>query len=587
MKKTVFKIALGLSLYFTSFILSGQEIANPKIKWRFKTQGPVRGAAVVSERNIYFGSSDGTVRALRKEDGALIWKRPTGGAITSVPALAGKLLYIANRDNRVYALDTDTGRIRWQFRTQPILPDFHAGWEYFMAAPVVSGGQVLVGSGDGHLYSLDAGDGALLWKFKTNGRIRATPLVEQGVVYQPSNDGYVYALELASGRLLWKFETRGATYDPKDFNFDRSSICTQPIIKDNTLFFGSRDGNTYAVDLGTHREKWSFSYGTTWAMATTISDDMIFVGWSTNNLSCALDLNTGKEKWQFKSEGHVYTKPLVLDSGVYIGSADGKVYHLDKTSGEKVWEYPIGREIYSSIIHDDGTIFFGSDDGFFYALEEGNAPHKVVYQPPKIEGNAQFVVVDRKIAPYLVEKGFEQLDDAGLYGFIVDRIADKNPSVVVFSFPIVPRDVMGERPAQGLLRQYLENGGKVIWLGDVPNFYEEDRTGNFKRDPTTGAQLLGVTYEHATDSGNYFSNSTQEGLNQGLPRWLKTTGAIVAPEGVVPLAKDEFGRINAWMKKFHPRPGSGFVSCRTWAWNVPIKKEDLELINQLAIFALE
>jgi outer membrane protein assembly factor BamB len=583
MYKFLFLLLFGLS----SLAMTGQDIDDPKIKWRFKAQGPIRGSSVIVEDKIYFGSSDGFVYCLNKEQGNLIWKKQTNGAITGTPTIAGSSLYITNRDNSVWAMDARTGKILWKFKMQPILPDLHAGWEYFMASPVVFENSVFIGSGDGHLYVLDSGNGKPKWKFKTNGRIRATPLIDSGTVYQPSNDGYIYVLDVDNGNLLWKFETRGATYNPQDFNFDRSSICTQPQIREGILYFGSRDGNTYAVDLKTRKEKWNFSYGPTWAMATAVSNDAIFVGWSTNNLTCALDLENGTEKWQFKSGGHVYTKPLVLDDGVYIGSADGKVYRLNKHSGEKIWEYTIGHEVYSSIIYDTHTIFFGSDDGFFYALEKGTKPYKAVYQPSKIEGNAQFVIVDKKIVPYLAEKGFEKLGNDELSVFISDRIQDQKPSVVVFAFPIVPKDIFGNTPKKGMLLRYLQTGGKIVWLGDVPNFYELDDTGNFKRDPAPGANLLEIEFTNPTDSGNYYSKATQQGLNWGLPTWFKTTGSIINPETATPLAYDEYGRVNTWLKKFNPRPGSGFVSCRTWAWNVDIKEKDLQLIHQLATYQLE
>jgi len=471
---------------------------------------------------------------------------------------------------------------------ESILPDETSGWEYFSAAPVVSGDQVFIGSGDGHLYAIDKRKGKLNWKFETEGRIRATPLINEGVIYQPSNDGYVYVLDTHNGDLLWKFETRGATYDSYKFGFNRNSINTQPIIAGNLLVFGSRDGNTYAVDLDSHREKWSFSYGPTWAMATTVSENRVYVGWSTNNLICALDLKTGKEIWKYQTGSHNYAKPLVIDSGLYMGSADGNLYRFNKYTGEKVWEYAIGSEIFSPVVEDSGVFYFGSDDGYFYALEEGEKTYKTVYQPLTIKGNAKYLVVDSKLTPYLCKKGFERLDSAGLYAFLNDRIHDGSPSVVVFSLPLIPANMAGDTPGEGMIRKYLASGGKIIWMGDIPNFYEPDSSGNFKRDPTVGTQLLEVNFNHPRVSGNYYSKVTQEGLNWGLPPWVKTTNSTVAPEeGVIPFAYDEYGRVSVWRKKFHSRPGSGFISCRTWGWNVPIKDEALELIYQMAIYGLQ
>lgn len=125
-------------------------------------------------------------------------------------------------------------------------------------------------------------------------------------------------------------------------------------------------------------------------------------------------------------------------------------------------------------------------------------------------------------------------------------------------------------------------------MGDVPNYWAPDSTGNFKQNAAAGSQLLGVEFENATESGNYFSRVTQTGLNWGLPASLKSTSAIVQlGKGVTPLAYDEFGRISLWMKKFNSRPGSGFISVRTWGWYVPIREGDLQMIRQMAVHELE
>jgi len=61
-------------------------ILNPKVKWKFKTQGPIRGSSVAGQENIYFGSADGYLYSVRKKDGELTWKFQTSGSITSTPS---------------------------------------------------------------------------------------------------------------------------------------------------------------------------------------------------------------------------------------------------------------------------------------------------------------------------------------------------------------------------------------------------------------------------------------------------------------------------------------------------------------------
>lgn len=565
------------------------DIDNPKIKWRFKTEGPIRGSSVINKQQILFGSADGYLYALNRGDGALQWKFKTMGAIVGAPAIAETSVVVVSRDGAIYALDTRTGKQNWQFKMALDLAAADMGWQYFTAGPVIVDDRVYIGSGDGNLYALDVATGRVLWKFMTKGQIRAAPLVKDGKIYQPSNDGYIYVINALEGKLLWKFETAGATLNSTDFGFDRNSMYTQPILRDKTLLVGSRDGNVYAIDTDTKQQAWSFAYDTTWAMSSAADAQAIYVGWSTNSLVSALDLATGKELWKFKAGAYVYTTPLLSENSVYVGSADGKLYRLDKNNGEKIWEYDLQREIYSSPVFDStsATIFLGSDDGYFYAIENGQKPYKAIYLPEKNEGNLQYIVIDGRITAYLKERGFDQLETDELQQFIAARIADKVPSVIAFALPLIPDSIMGEHPAHGQMRKYLESGGKVLWFGDAPNYFELDENNNFTRSAARGSELLDVEYLNLNESGNYYSKSTQEGKNWGLPAWFKTTAAPVKDEGITVLAYDEFNRVSAFVKKFNDRPGTGYVSLRTWAWYAPIKDEDLALIHELAVYGLE
>lgn len=570
-----------------------------KTKWRFQTEGAIRADAVVTEKTVYVASTDGRLYAVSKQDGKRLWEFETGGALAGEPVVAGNMVIVASRDNRVYAVNRRTGRLRWSFSMQPDQLTTKADWKYFTAAPVVAQGSVYIGSGGGTLYVLDQHTGRLQWKFRTQGQIRAAALVHEGKVYQPSNDGVVYVLDAANGALQWTFETDGYALNPDDYGYDRKSIYASPLLVGNTLVIASRDGHVYAVDVITRSLTWKRTFGSAWAMTTAVDDSTVYVGWSSNNLFSALDLVSGEARWQFYAGSHNYTTALINGQSVYFGSADGQLYQLDKASGTEIRRYTIGQEIYSSPVYDEDTrtIFLGSDDGNLYALVEGGTVFKAVYQPTGITDLTQYLVVDPKVTPYLSERGYEQLESAAqLEQFVQARLGDGAPSVIVFALPIIPEPVIGNKPAKGLMRQYLEAGGKVLWFSDPPNYYSLNEASNdFDRDPEPGSNLLNVTFTDVTESGNYYSKATQDGKNWGLPRWLKATSTPVlvrgkghgTKQGVVPLAYDEFGREAIWVKPFSDQPGSGYVSMRTWGWNVPIGEQDLKLIDIVARYGLE
>lgn len=575
-----------LSLVVAGLASSGH--AAPAIRWAFQTEGPIRGSAVVIGDTVYFGSSDGFLRAVDKSNGELRWQFATGGAIAGAPAVAGDLVIVAGRSEKVHALSASDGTEQWTFTMGATLPT-PTGWNYFTAPPVVDGDRVLVASGDGHLYALDLATGEERWNYTTGDSIRAAPLVVDDTIYLASGDDYVYALTSADGALQWKFATDGVNYDLSQ-GFMRSDIFTRPSLRDSLLVIGSRDSKVYAIDVATHEKRWDFNYDSTWAMSTAVDADTVYVGWSTNNRINALDLATGRMRWEFTAGSHTYTTALLLGNRAYWGCADGKLYGFNKATGALEWSYRAGSQVHSSLVEADGTFYFGTDDGRLLAVAiDAPAPHKAVYLPP-VPAPVQGFVIDPKLAPYLVDHGYALLDSAeALAGWLAEHTAAKEPGVVVFAFAQIPAAIIGGKPAEGPLRAYLESGGKVVWPWGMANKYTFDDQGKFAAyNPTLAAELLGVGFVGFEDSGNYFARATQTGRNWGLPAWLKTTFASLQPDaGVTPLAIDEYGRVSAWVKSFSPRIGSGWVNFSPKEFGVPMRDDELALIEHLASYTLE
>ena len=558
---------------------------HPKVKWTFKTEGSIRAKVAIADKRIFLASNDGMLYVLNEADGNQIWTYRTEGALCSSPTVSGGMVFINSRDQYTYALDTKYGKLRWKFKSGNALKSDGFSWDYFIASPVVYEDYVLSGSSDGYLYAININSGKEVWKFRTNGKVQAACLVKDGLIYQPSSDGHIYIINVTNGSLAWKFATEGAHFNSADFGFDRNSIYTKPSILNNTLVFGSRDGHVYAVDLRTHKEKWKFSYGSTWAQNVVVADNTVFVGWSTNNYASAIDFETGKELWKYKCGAHVYNDMLFMSDQVIFGSADGNLYGLETGSGNKKWAYFVGAEIYGSPVYNEGSLYIGSDDGLLYALENRQEAFFAVYQPS--ENRKSYPVVDPAILPYFLDKGFIKLDSSNLKDFLEMRIKDEIPSVIVFAYDLIPEEIVGANAAQGMVRKYLDRGGKIVWLGGIPNLYSPTPNGSYHVDKSIGERLLNVQFIYPRESGNYYSKTTQEGLNMGLPAWFKTTNATVVGDGVVPLAIDEFGRISAWIKRFKKDAGSGFVSFRNWSFNTQIKVHELQLLYQVAVYGLK
>ncbi len=270
-------------------------------------------------------------------------------------------------------------QIKWTFHTSGRV----------ISSPAVSNGMVYVGSTDGNLYAVDLESGAQKWKFETKVRVPSSPAVSGGIVYFGSYDSNFYAVDAKTGQLKWKFQTGGerrfaakhihgiqpaAETMPDPFDFYLSS----PAVWNGSVYFGSGDGNIYALNASSGALKWKFQTGDVVHASPAISNGILFVG-SWDSFFYALDAVTGKEKWRYKTgEDHeiynqvgIQSSAAVMDGVVYFGCRDSNFYALDAPTGQKKWSFNNkGSWVITSPAVLDGKVYFAtSDTAMFYALD--------------------------------------------------------------------------------------------------------------------------------------------------------------------------------------------------------------------------
>ena len=268
--------------------------------------------------------------------------------------------------------------IKWKFHT--------AG--RVISSPAVVDDVVYVGSTDSNLYALDLASGALRWKFETQSWVTSSPAVESGRVFFESYDGSFYALDAATGQLKWKFATGGekrysgthlhhlepaAEVMPDPWDFYLSS----PSVWNGLVFFGSGDGNIYALDADSGALKWKFQTGDVVHSSPAIEDRILYIGgW--DSYLYALDASTGKEKWRFKTgedpdvHNHVgiQSSPAVRGGVVYFGCRDSYVYAVDASSGKQIWKFSTdGSWVNNSPVADSDVVYFATSiPGILHAI---------------------------------------------------------------------------------------------------------------------------------------------------------------------------------------------------------------------------
>ncbi len=125
-----------------------------KLKWSFKTGGPVATSTSVVGTTAYIGSWDGYEYAVNTATGAQIWKSPSLGittdpgcypstiGITSSADVENGVLYVGGGGPYWYALNASTGAILWSVYTGD---NSQAGAHYNWSSPLIYNGNAYIG----------------------------------------------------------------------------------------------------------------------------------------------------------------------------------------------------------------------------------------------------------------------------------------------------------------------------------------------------------------------------------------------------------------------------------------------------------
>ena len=307
------------------------------------------------------------------------WKFPTGDRIISSPVWDNRVIYFGGDDGNIYAVDSETGRQIWKRTTGGPVP----------CTPAVANGIVYSGSYDGKFYALNATTGAIKWKFATEGERRfeakgihglqpknqtiadqfdvflSSPVVAQGAVYFGSGDGNLYALDATTGDLKWKFKTGDV-------------IHSSPAYADGVLYVGSWDSYFYAVDAASGKEKWKFHGGEDpvihnqvgFQSSAAVVGGVVYVGCRDAHLY-ALDAATGKEKWKmFNDLSWVIVSPAVVHDKVVFATSDSSLFHIvEAATGKSLIKQQDKAYMFSSPVVAGDLVLLGVLNGTLQARD--------------------------------------------------------------------------------------------------------------------------------------------------------------------------------------------------------------------------
>jgi outer membrane protein assembly factor BamB len=196
---------------------------------------------------------------------------------------------------------------------------------------------------------------SLKWKKRFQGPVTSSPVVYEEKVYFGCRNGGLYCLDAGTGEQVWKFAAG-------------TGIGASPAVLDHRVFIGGYNGSFWCVDANSGEKVWEFKAAAKIVSSASVASGSVLFGSYDRNLYC-VSAKDGKLRWKYKAAGVVWSSPLVEKGRVFFGSVDGTFYCLAVDSGKLLWKYAATRGIFSSPAVSEGVACFGSNGRAFHFLD--------------------------------------------------------------------------------------------------------------------------------------------------------------------------------------------------------------------------
>lgn len=264
------------------------DAVNGKPQWQYHSKGAIFSSPAADGKLVVVGSADGNLYCLVVKNGKLAWKYNMNAAVMGSPLINGDTVFIGGSGGSYEAIHLSSGKNIWKFDSLqgPV-----------MSKPLLYEGKLIFGAWDRNLYAVNSSTGKLLWKWNNGSSVRhfspaaCIPVAADGIVYIVAPDRFITALNVESGKAQWRSkdgglrESIGIATDGKTI-FGKSmqdtvvlyNASAEPQIaakkinagfgyehapsmlkeENNLLYFGTKNGVVYCLDLTTQQKKWTY-----------------------------------------------------------------------------------------------------------------------------------------------------------------------------------------------------------------------------------------------------------------------------------------------------------------------------------------
>ena len=288
---------------------------------------------------------------------------------------------------------------------------------------------------------------------------RLRPAIGYDMVVAASRQGIVSAFEKDTGERVWRkdfadYSTDGAGSWLGSLWSDGVSakIAGGITLAYESVFFGTENGDVFALDVKTGEQKWHVKVKGEVLAAPAVEENVVVVN-TGSGVMFALDASNGEQLWRYESDVPALSlrgisAPAAGSGGAIVGTATGKLAVNIIDNGQTVWEQtiaaPSGATELDRIVDIDSkpllvgaTVFVISYDGTLASvdLRSGRVIWKREYKSYRrlsLSGN-QLFVVDTNSNLYSLDRrnGVEQWSQGALKGRVLTAAEPVSDYLVV------------------------------------------------------------------------------------------------------------------------------------------------------------
>jgi len=249
-------------------------------------------------------------------------------------------------------------------------------------------------------YYVESGYPFCQWKYHTGSEIISSPAYDDDNTYFGTIDGNIYALSLEDGSEAWPPIQTGKT------------IFSSPYVYDGILYIGSSNGSLYAVSADSGKVLWTYDAGKAILNAITGVDTLIY--FAANSKMIAVHAKTGKNIWNYSADRTIECRPAIEGDRIIFGSWDTKLHCLNRFDGALLWKWYSQTSFYYSPaacwpVTTANRVFVADPARYLYAIDINSG--STIWKSKSPETWESIGISDRKNQVYIRSL------DGNLYAF--------------------------------------------------------------------------------------------------------------------------------------------------------------------------